>query len=198
MKDSILHALDVGALALWTGVTGLAVVAMWVPSSTTQTTRPSAGIATELGQDFLVGDTLDDSPTNGTSSAAEKITPAPTAPLPAPPAMTPRTRRPPLPEIPDLPRSNSRTTSSNSLMTRLAAGSTPGPTYPPSARAAHQTGTVVMQFTVNAAGSVIAASVYASSNFSLLDQEAVRTVKTWTFPPGEVMSLIRPIVFELP
>lgn len=198
MKDSILHALDIGALALWTGVSSLAAVAMWAPSSATQTTVPSAGITTDLGQDFLVGDTLDESPTEGTPAAAEKITPVSAAPLPAPPTMTPRKRRPPLPEIPDLPRSNTRTTSSSSLMARLAAGSTPGPTYPPSARAARQTGTVVMQFTVNAAGNVVAVSVYASSNFALLDQEAVRTVRTWTFPPGEVMSLIRPIVFELP
>jgi TonB family protein len=198
MKDSILHALDIGALALWTGVTGLATVAMWAPSAPIQTTAPSAGVTTELGQDFLVGDTLEDSASEGTPAAAEEITPVSAAPLPAPPAMTPRTRRLPLPEIPNSPRSNRFTTPSNSLSVRLAAGHTPGPSYPAAARAAHQTGTVVMQFTVNAAGDVIAASVYSSSNFALLDQEAVRTVKTWTFPPGEVMSLIRPIVFELP
>ncbi len=198
MKDSFLHALDIGALALWSGVTALAAVALWVPSSVPETTVSKAGITTELGQDFLIGDSRSDSPGQTTPPTAEENSSLPAAaPLPDPPAMLPRTKLPPIPDIPHLPRPSGRSGANNSVAARLAAGRTPGPSYPPAARATGQTGTVVMEFTVDASGTVVAASVYTSSEIHLLDQEAIRTVRTWKFPPGDVMTLIRPIVFEL-
>lgn len=80
---------------------------------------------------------------------------------------------------------------------RLAAGRMPSPSYPPYSRQNRQTGTVIIEFTVDASGRVISASVKSSSSWPLLDSEAVRTVRRWKFPPGGVMKLQRPIVFRL-
>ncbi|MES2657227.1 MAG: energy transducer TonB [Verrucomicrobiota bacterium] len=199
MKDSQLHALNIGALALWLSVTGFAAVAIWVPSAIPKMIFSNAEDATELGEDFIIGDAAEfltgetDSPEDAAESPRETM-----EPLPVPPALPTRTRPAPLPEIPDLPTPVGRATSGRSLSARIAAGRTPGPVYPPESFRLAQTGTVVVQFTVDAAGRVTAASVYTSSNWSLLDREALRTVRTWSFPPGDVMTLIRPIYFRIP
>ena len=73
----------------------------------------------------------------------------------------------------------------------------PPPVYPAEARRRGQTGTLLVEFTVDAAGRVIAASAVTPSPWPLLNQEAVSAVRRWTFPPGSVMKLQRPIVFQL-
>jgi protein TonB len=80
---------------------------------------------------------------------------------------------------------------------RLAQGRMAKPSYPAQAKRAGQTGTVVIEFTVDASGRVISAYPKSSSGWPLLDSEAVRTVRRWTFPAGGVMKLQRPIVFQL-
>ncbi len=80
---------------------------------------------------------------------------------------------------------------------RLAAGRMPSPSYPPYSRRNNQTGTVVVDFTVDGSGRVISASVSKSSSWPLLDGEAVSTVIGWKFPPGGVMKHRKPIVFRL-
>lgn len=80
---------------------------------------------------------------------------------------------------------------------RLAAGSMPPPDYPAEARRRGQTGTLLIEFTVDASGRVIAASAVSASPWPLLNEEAVRAVRSWKFPPGTVMKLQRPIVFQL-
>jgi len=80
---------------------------------------------------------------------------------------------------------------------RIAAGRMPAPSYPPEARRRGQTGTVVVQFTVDSSGRVTFANAIRPSPWPLLNQEAVRTVLTWRFPPGDFISLERPIVFRL-
>jgi protein TonB len=80
---------------------------------------------------------------------------------------------------------------------RLAAGRMQPPSYPPFARRNGQTGTVLVEFTVDASGRVISAYAKSSSSWPLLDNEAVRTVRSWKFPAGGVMKLQRPIVFRL-
>jgi protein TonB len=80
---------------------------------------------------------------------------------------------------------------------RLAAGRMPAPSYPAAARRGGQTGTVVVEFTVDTNGRVIAAHAVKPSPWPLLNNEAVRTVRGWKFPPGGVMKLQRPIVFQL-
>jgi TonB family protein len=84
-----------------------------------------------------------------------------------------------------------------SAAARMSAGSMPAPSYPPEARRRGQTGTVVVEFTVDASGRVISAYAKSPSPWPLLNEEAVRTVRRWKFPPGGVMKLQRPIVFQL-
>jgi len=80
---------------------------------------------------------------------------------------------------------------------RLAAGRMPPPSYPAEARRLGQTGTVLVEFTVDTSGRVISAHAKSPSPWPLLNHEAVRTVRRWKFPPGGVMKLQRPIVFQL-
>ena len=85
-----------------------------------------------------------------------------------------------------------------SMSARLAAGNMPSPVYPAEARRLGQTGTLIVEFTVDSSGKVIAAYAKSPSPWPLLNQEAVRTVRHWKFPPGGgVMKLQRPIVFQL-
>lgn len=94
-------------------------------------------------------------------------------------------------------RTGNTNNSSASEASRLAQGRMPKPTYPAQAKRGGQTGTVVIEFTVDASGRVISAYAKSSSGWPLLDAEAVRTVRRWTFPAGGVMKLQRPIVFQL-
>ena len=84
-----------------------------------------------------------------------------------------------------------------SASARLAAGRMPAPNYPATCRRKGQTGTVVVEFTIDRSGRVISAHAAEPSPWPLLDHEAVRTVRKWKFPPGEIMKLRRPIVFQL-
>jgi protein TonB len=86
---------------------------------------------------------------------------------------------------------------SSTIASRLAAGHMPAPGYPSVSRRMGQTGTVIVEFTVDRSGRVISAHAAKPSPWPLLDQEAVRTVRKWKFPPGDVMKLQRPIVFQL-
>lgn len=87
--------------------------------------------------------------------------------------------------------------SGTSNAARLAAGRMPSPSYPAESRRKGQTGTVVVEFTVDSNGSVISAYAKSPSPWQLLNNEAVRTVRSWKFPPGGFMKLQRPIVFQL-
>ncbi len=80
---------------------------------------------------------------------------------------------------------------------RLAGARMPSPTYPTESRRKGQTGTVTVEFTVDSSGRVIAAIAKSPSPWPLLNEEAVRTVRRWRFPPGGVMKLQRPIIFQL-
>lgn len=138
---------------------------------------------------------------------APKPTESP-APLAAKPAPRPTvTGKPSTPAKPNANAAGSGTGISSSKPTgggsgmsdsaRLAAGRMPAPSYPPFARRNGQTGTVLVEFTVDATGRVISAYAKSSSKWPLLDNEAVRTVRSWKFPAGGVMKLQRPIVFRL-
>ncbi len=81
---------------------------------------------------------------------------------------------------------------------RLAAGHMPSPVYPSGARSKNQTGKVVVEFTVDSSGKVISANAVSPSQWPMLNNEAVRTVRRWSFPPGGgVMKWQRSIIFEL-
>ncbi len=197
MKDPQLHALNIVTLAAWLSVSGFAAIAIWVPSSLpTVIAGSSAETTTELGDDFTLGDAT--AARLGEDDDGESPEAPPPDPLPAPPPLPVRAPLATLPEIPRLPTRVRRLDPGNAVAARLAAGRTPGPSYPADARRNGQAGTVVIQFTVNTAGDVRDAKIYTSSNWPLLDREALRTVLSWKFPPGDTMALIRPIVFRLP
>lgn len=125
--------------------------------------------------------------------------PRPT-PAPAPTRAAPPVRRANPPARADGPSNSARTTSGASAASessRLAAGRMPAPSYPSESRRKGQTGTVIVEFTVDGSGRVIAAFAKSPSPWPLLNEEAVRTVRRWRFPPGGVMKLQRPIVFQL-
>ncbi len=80
---------------------------------------------------------------------------------------------------------------------RLAGGRMPPPSYPSAARRGGQQGTVTIEFVVGENGRVVSAYAKNSSPWPLLNDSAVRCVRTWRFPPGKVTKYVRPIVFKL-
>jgi TonB family protein len=80
---------------------------------------------------------------------------------------------------------------------RLAAGRMPAPRYPSEARSKGQTGTVLIEFTVDPSGRVSSAYIATPCPWSVLNEEALRAVRNWKFPPGSVMTFKKPIVFKL-
>lgn len=195
----MLHALNIGALALWLSVSGFAAVAIWVPSYIPEIIFPGGGEATELGADFTVGEVTTGKPgETAPPDAPDKPAYEPGEPLPSPPVIPARNILAALPEIPVSPAPAGRAAAGLSAAARLAAGRTPGPTYPAQALRDGRSGTTVVQFTVDTNGRVSGVSIYSSSGWELLDREALRTVRSWEYPPGDVLTMIRPIVFQLP
>ena len=86
---------------------------------------------------------------------------------------------------------------SMSSAARLAAGRMPAPRYPSEARSKGQAGTVLIEFTVDPNGRVSSAHIATPCPWTLLNQEALRAVKNWKFPPGSAMTFKKPIVFKL-
>jgi protein TonB len=77
-------------------------------------------------------------------------------------------------------------------------GSFPAPKYPDLALRNRYQGTVTIGILVDAAGSVTSAKVLKTSGFSVLDDSALRVVKTrWRFPPGGVRDLVWDCTFRL-
>ena len=77
-------------------------------------------------------------------------------------------------------------------------GRQPAPTYPARARVAGQQGVVWVQFKVAPDGQVFAAEVQRPSPWSLLNAEALRTVRDrYRFKPGRLRFYEIPIRFEL-
>lgn len=217
--NSLFHTLNIGTLAAWLSVAGFGTVGVFVPEWRPGPVISKAADRHLAAEDFTLGDTAtrEDSPADyppeTTAGAAEA--------LPAPPGLPSLADLAPLPGIPDLsspagkaaeaapqpkpsapPGPAGKTSakpaaSGRSDATRLAAGRMPSPSYPAEARRKNQTGTVTVEFTVDAAGRVVSANAKSPSPWPLLDAEALRTVRSWSFPAGGAMTLQRPIVFQL-
>jgi len=80
---------------------------------------------------------------------------------------------------------------------RLSHGRIPKPDYPEECRRANQEGRVVVTFTVDEAGNVVAAKVTGKCAFPALDQSALDAVYRGKFPPGPRASASKAIVFKL-
>jgi protein TonB len=80
----------------------------------------------------------------------------------------------------------------------VVGGSFPHPEYPPSAQRNQYQGTTVIRILVDVSGAVTDAHVEKSSGFTILDDAALRVVKSrWRFPPGAVRDYIWPCIFRL-
>ena len=218
--NSLYHALNIGTLAVWLSVAGFGSVGLMVPGweFVPKPAHPEILEVLTVTPDVTVGA---DSP----SISPEESAPAPSEAQHLPPAIPDIATTTPLPEIPDLTptllsvrqpttaRKSSSASRGNptpsttpgngksgtgiSKSNRFAAGHMPAPPYPPYSRRNRQEGTVVVQFTINSEGHVTAAFAKKPSPWPLLNQTAVRTVLSWNFPPGNVTTLERPIIFKL-
>lgn len=219
----IRHPLNIGTLAVWMSVSGFGMVGLLVPMPEPplrKVERVSEVVLTQ--EDFMVGENVALVAETFASEPVSVPVPQPPAlpgmaeieplpPLPAMPASAPRAEFA-LPAGPPTagtasrsgagtPRASGPTngngSSGMSNNARIAAGRMPSPTYPPFSRRNQQEGTVIVEFTVDQNGKVISAHAEKPSPWPLLNQEAVSTVRLWRFPPGGVMTLRRPIVFQL-
>jgi protein TonB len=219
---SLTHALNIGTLALWMSVAGFGSLgAMLGKAAYAPVVTNESGV--ELVHTLEVesvesADTLSETAKDQTST--ESID------LPEPPNMLPTFSSEALPDVPEMaiadvkkisiainrpvkssvktekssavasnPSASGAATMSNAA--RLAAGRMPAPRYPSEARNKGQAGTVLIEFTVDPSGRVSSAHVAAPCPWSLLNQEALRAVKNWKFPPGSAMTYKKPIVFKL-
>ena len=80
---------------------------------------------------------------------------------------------------------------------RLAKGTMPKPNYPREAQRRGQEGGVLVEFTIDASGRVVSAEAVKPSRWPLLNREAIRAVRRWKFPAGDVMTVRRPVIFKL-
>lgn len=80
---------------------------------------------------------------------------------------------------------------------RLVGARMPAPAYPNEARSRGQAGTVIVEFVVGENGRVISAYAKKPCPWPILNERAVRAVRTWRFPPGAMSTHTRPIIFKL-
>jgi protein TonB len=77
-------------------------------------------------------------------------------------------------------------------------GSFPPPEYPGFAQRNHYQGTVTIEIQVDEAGTITSAKVQKTSGYSVLDEAALRVVKTgWHFKPGPSRWLLWPCIFKI-
>ena len=218
--NAITHLLNIGTLAAWLSFAGFGTVAVVYPQGPVRMPEMVVGETMLLPDDFELGGETSEEPSEEVPDTAPV---AVREPLPTPPDLPEIAETKPLPLIPAFPaitenpkpaapRQPSRAASPSrssgngkpaaassgmSKAARIAAGSMPAPSYPAEARRKGQTGTVIVEFTVDSSGRVTYANASSPSPWPLLNQEAVRTVLRWRFPPGDFISLERPIVFRL-
>lgn len=113
----------------------------------------------------------------GSSTDSSSPTPAPPNPIDEPPPLAPS---PPASINEKSSQSGKRAPISGGVLNSKAI-SLPSPPYPPAARAAKATGTVVVQVTVDESGNVI--SAHAVSGHPLLQAAAVAAARGARFPP---------------
>jgi protein TonB len=203
----MIYALHVVTLATWLSVVGMGVVGSSIPIWHLQpkSSRTGETAAFITPPDVLLGEARD--PAGEAAPAAAPMVVEP-EPLPAPPELpaNPSDAHPaiaqPTPQHPARPGARTASPASGrgsalSTAERIAAGQMPPPPYPAEAKRKGQSGTVLVEFTVAADGHVIAAHAKQPSPWPLLNNEALRAVRRWKFPPGPVVILVRPIDFKL-
>jgi len=56
---------------------------------------------------------------------------------------------------------------------------------------------VVIAITVDEGGNVVSASIRSGTPYPALNEEALRCIRTWKFPPGPRATATAPILFRL-
>ena len=225
--NRLTHLLNIGTLATWLSFAAFGAVGTLTPDWKPVAAAVREPLTSVMQEDFTlsVEGNPQDTPPAPVEATAESLPAPPDLPdladleplpeipdLPAP-ALAPQTSQTSAPGPNNPPKSSASHSGKNSSTAkatqgkpggsglsnaaRIAAGHMPSPSYPAAAKRNNQTGTTVIEFTVDASGHVISAYAKSSSGWPLLDSEAVLTVRRWTFPVGGVMKLQRPIVFQL-
>ena len=224
--SSLIYAISIATLALWLALVGLDGVAWLLPvwHAPAKSSRSSETLAVLSIPEISIGAP---EATTAASEPAPEVAdkPSPDA-LPAPPELPESTDFPPLPEVPELAALPAAPTPSRqpsvspalrragktqvrpstaaageaggaAVAARMAAGRMPAPIYPAEARSKGQSGSILVEFMVGTDGRVLSTYAKESSPWPLLNNEALATVRGWTFPPGSVMKLQRQIDFKL-
>jgi TonB family protein len=219
---SLTHALNIGTLATWMSVAAFGSAGVMLGKAAyapVVTNEPGVELVHTLDVESVEGaDNL--SETAKDQAVTESID------LPEPPNMLPALPNEALPDVPEMAiadvrkisiainrpvKSSVKTEKSSAVANnasagaaatmsnaaRLAAGRMPAPRYPSEARSKGQTGTVLIEFTVDPSGRVSTAHIATPCPWSVLNEEALRAVRNWKFPPGSVMTFKKPIVFKL-
>ena len=225
--SSLVYAINIATLALWLGLAGLDGVAWLLPIWHVPAKSSRAGeTAALLSVPEISLGAPEASATVSDPVRKPADIPPPDA-LPKPPQIPQIADFPPLPEVPEVsvpatpsistdPSKSAATPPQRSVKVavqasenasgdaraaaraaRMAAGKMPPPVYPAQARSKGQSGSVLIEFTVGTDGRVLSAYAKDPSRWPLLDNEALDTVRRWTFPPGSVMKLQRQIDFKL-
>jgi protein TonB len=123
------------------------------------------------------------------------------APAPEAIAATPRIQAPPAPPAPPAAKAGE---TRNSYLGRLLAQLNRFKHYPPSARAAHIEGVVMVHFVMARSGKLLSAEIAQSSGRAVLDREALALMRrAEPLPPmpetltGEVLDAVVPVDFSL-
>ena len=223
--SSLVYAINIATLALWLGLTGLDGVAWLLPvwHAPAKSSRSGEMAAVLSVPEISLGAPA---ATAAASEQVPAVTDMPPPEvLPAAPELPASADLPPLPELPELaatppapaaskqpsaappprragkPQVSSNVTAageaSAGAASRMAAGKMPPPIYPAEARRKGQSGSVLVEFMVGIDGRVLSAFAKEASPWPLLNNAALTTVRSWTFPPGGVMKLQRQIDFKL-
>jgi len=223
--SSLVYAINIATLALWLGLTGLDGVAWLLPvwHAPAKSSRSGETAAVVSVPEISLGAPA--ASASASESVPEVTDLLPPEVLPTAPELPASADWPPLPEVPQLasapplatestqpsaaaPRrragkaqvSSSATAAgeaSAGAAARMAAGKMPAPIYPAEARRKGQSGSVLVEFLVGMDGRVLSAYAKEASAWPLLNNAALSTVRSWTFPSGSVMKLQRQIDFKL-
>jgi protein TonB len=128
-----------------------------------------------------------------TAEKSPEVAEATPAPTPAPtPVSTPRTTPKPEPSAP-----KPRPAAAMNIPKPVVIQNTP-PSYPDLARRKGWEGRVIVRVEVSAEGRPLSTAIAISSGFGVLDQAALRAVKSWRFQPRTIAGIPAPGTVEVP
>ncbi|MGA1799048.1 TonB family protein [Sphingomonas sp. 4RDLI-65] len=197
-------------IALWVWQPALVQIAPTAPLAVFDVPAPEAPAET-VPEDFVEpveapSPALSPAPSIATPEVAPTAAPAPTVPVPATIAPTPSApaAAPPAPTPPPRPVASAPSERPADWQSRVLGRLNAVKSYPSSARARRQQGVVLIRFTLDRAGTVLAVTLEQSSGFALLDREALALPKRASPLPGppedvkgQRIELVVPVEFHV-